>query len=148
MTVNLANQTATGGDATGDTFSSIDNVWGSQLGNDTLIGSSGDNVFFEQGGNNLLIGNGGHDTFAFMPMFAGANTVVDYRVGDDHLNFVGVDGLQELNFTQVAAGTLVTYDNDEGSILLLGVNTQDLLAHAATDILFTEAGSTDPLFLS
>lgn len=144
VVINLANQTAIGGDATGDTFANVQNVWGSQEGNDTLIGSSGDNAFFEQGGNNLLVGNGGHDTFAFGATLTGSNLVADYRVGDDRLAFVGVDGMEDLNFTQTAAGTLVTYDDFSGSVLLLGVNTQDLLQHAATDIMFTE--TLEPVF--
>lgn len=136
VTVNLATQTASGGDAQGDTFSGIENVWGTQEGNDTLIGSSGNNVFFEQGGNNFLVGNGGSDTFAFMSMNESSNLVADFRVGEDHLAIVGSETMQDLNFTQTLAGTLVSFDDT--SILLLGVNTQDLLQHAATDIVFTQ----------
>lgn len=141
VVVNLANQTASGGDAQGDAFSSIENVWGTQLGNDTLIGSSGNNVFFEQGGNNTLVGNGGRDTFAFMSIFEGSNLVADFRVGDDRLAIIGNETMQDLSFTQIGSGTVVSFEDT--SILLLGVNTQDLLQHAATDIVFL--ANTDTL---
>jgi Ca2+-binding RTX toxin-like protein len=145
VTVNLANQTATGGDATGDTFSNVQNVWGSQEGNDVLIGSSGDNAFFEQGGNNTLVGGLGRDTFAFdWNLDGGSNLVADYQLGVDRLAFVHVDGMEDLNFTQIGAGTLVTYDDYAGSILLLGVNTQSLLQNADANIVFTE--SLEPIF--
>lgn len=143
VVVNLATQTATGGDATGDTLSNIQNVWGSQLGNDTLIGSAGDNVLFEQGGNNFLIGGLGRDTFAF-DFAPGSNVIGDFSMGDDRLAFVGVDGMEDLNFTQLASGTLVTFDDHPGSILLLGVNSQNLQQNG--EFVFTD--SLDTLLLT
>jgi Ca2+-binding RTX toxin-like protein len=144
VNVNLANQTATGGDATGDTFSSVANVWGSQTQNDVLVGSSGSNAFFEQGGNNVLTGNGGRDTFAFNLFNGGSNIVTDFTVGNDRLVFVNEGSLADVNFSQTANGTLVTFDDHAGSILLAGVNVIDLAQNAQTDIMFTT--SLEPVF--
>ena len=49
VTVNLSDGTATGGDAEGDTFTSIENLSGSAF-DDTLIGDSSDNVLEGAGG--------------------------------------------------------------------------------------------------
>ena len=65
-------------------------------------------------------------------------------MGDDRLAFVGVDGMEELNFTQLASGTMVTFDDHPGSILLVGVNSQDLLQNG--EFVFTD--SLDPLLLT
>lgn len=144
VSINLAAHTANGGDAQGDSLFGIQSLWGSQSGSDTLIGNSTDNAFFEQGGNNVLTGGAGHDTFAFDGLLTGTNTVTDFHIGEDKLAIVGNDSLQDLHFTQTTAGTVVTFDNTSGSILLSGVNAQDLQAHASTDIVFTQ--TTDPIF--
>ena len=62
VTVNLLTNTATGGDAAGDTFSNIDNLIGSKLG-DTLTGDGNDNILTGGAGNDTLIGGDGNDTF-------------------------------------------------------------------------------------
>ena len=144
VSINLAAHTTSGGDAQGDTLSGIQNLWGSQTGNDTLTGDSADNAFFEQGGHNMLTGGAGRDTFAFDGLLTGTNTITDFHIGEDKLAIVGNDTLQDLHFTQTNAGTVVTFDNTSGSILLSGVNAQDLQAHALTDIVFTQ--TTDPIF--
>lgn len=70
VNVNLATGSASGGDATGDSFSGIDGVFGSDH-DDTIIGfdhSSTDpadtytNVFHGGGGNDSMDGAGGHDS--------------------------------------------------------------------------------------
>lgn len=87
VAVNLASHTlgsggATGGDALGDTFDSIENLIGSEAA-DSLTGSTGDNVFTGGGGNDEIIGGSGIDTAVFKGKFAdylittvGSNVVV------------------------------------------------------------------------
>ncbi|MDQ3878219.1 MAG: hypothetical protein M3290_07715, partial [Actinomycetota bacterium] len=62
VTVNLTADTATGGDATGDTLSNFDGVFGSPF-DDVLTGTSGPNSLYGgYGGNDRLRGLGGADT--------------------------------------------------------------------------------------
>jgi Ca2+-binding RTX toxin-like protein len=61
VTVDLAAGTGLGGDAQGDTLFGIENVTGSNLGNDTLIGTAGVNILAGWGGDDVLRGGGGAD---------------------------------------------------------------------------------------
>ncbi len=79
VSINLANGTVTGGDATGDTLTSIESVVGSG-GNDTITGGlanqtldggggvdsidggSGDDTLFGGAGNDIITGGAGNDT--------------------------------------------------------------------------------------
>jgi Ca2+-binding RTX toxin-like protein len=142
VTVNLALGIGSSGAATGDVISNFQNVLGSDH-NDLLIGSNQDNVLFERFGTNTLIGGGGHDTFAVMDFTESHNLVLDFNVGEDKLAIVGEDTMANLHFTQTIAGTMVSFDNSQATILLAGVNTQDFLAHASTDIEFSQ--TLDPL---
>ncbi len=60
VTVDLGAGTASGGDATGDSFVSIENLGGSQ-NDDTLTGDSGDNRLYGFAGDDVLNGGGGVD---------------------------------------------------------------------------------------
>ena len=61
VNVNLATGAATGGDAAGDTFNSIENLTGSSF-IDVLTGDDGDNILFGGIGDDTLNGGGGNDT--------------------------------------------------------------------------------------
>lgn len=70
VNINLGAGTASGGDATGDTLSGVDGLYGSAF-NDTLIGFNGEvtsgadaytNVFYGNEGNDYLDGAGGGDS--------------------------------------------------------------------------------------
>ncbi len=61
VTVNLATGVGTGGDAQGDTYFGMENVWGSSY-DDFIIGNAGNNVLAGLGGHDTLIGGGGQDT--------------------------------------------------------------------------------------
>jgi Ca2+-binding RTX toxin-like protein len=61
VTVNLTAGTAGGGDAQGDTLVGIENLTGSNQGNDSLVGSAGANTLAGWGGNDLLRGGAGAD---------------------------------------------------------------------------------------
>ena len=63
VVIDLAANTATGGEAAGDRFTSIEGLWGSAFA-DTLRGSAGDNSLTGGDGNDLLEGRGGNDTLA------------------------------------------------------------------------------------
>ncbi|MEM7268930.1 MAG: cadherin-like domain-containing protein, partial [Pseudomonadota bacterium] len=58
VNINLATNSASGGEATGDTFSSIERILGSDFV-DTLTGSTGDDHFSSKGGNDVIdLGDG------------------------------------------------------------------------------------------
>ena len=60
VTVNLSTGTATGGHATGDSFTSIENLTGSRF-DDRLTGDSGSNILDGRAGADILDGKGGSD---------------------------------------------------------------------------------------
>ena len=60
VTVSLAANTATGGDADGDTYDSIENLDGSKF-DDFLTGDDNNNRFYGGKGNDTLVGNAGDD---------------------------------------------------------------------------------------
>ncbi|WP_405401277.1 Hint domain-containing protein [Paracoccus sp. Ld10] len=61
VNVNLATNTASGGDAQGDTISNFENLTGSAQ-NDTLTGNTGANTILGGAGNDFLDGGAGNDT--------------------------------------------------------------------------------------
>jgi len=64
VTVNIASQSASGGDAAGDSITGIENVTGSDV-NDTLTGDNEPNTFAPNAGNDLVDGAGGGDTVSY-----------------------------------------------------------------------------------
>lgn len=149
-----------GGQAEGDSFVSIEDVFGSHY-QDLLIGNGGNNTLNGSAGNDRIIGGagndtivGGHgvdqltggldaDTFAFRASWSGGmsgqDVITDFTLGQDKLQFIGntVDDLGDLTFSQVGADTLMTYGSRGDSITLLNVDMNQLMANAFTDFLFT-----------
>ncbi|WP_342237924.1 beta strand repeat-containing protein [Inquilinus sp. OTU3971] len=96
VTVNLATGAASGGDAAGDTFSSIEQVLGSGFV-DTLTGGANANTLWGMAGNDVLIGGGGgdvlkggagDDSFVYTALSDsaasgfGKDTITDFTTGD------------------------------------------------------------------
>ena len=103
--VDLSDGTATGGDAQGDTFDSIENLIGSAHA-DTLTGDAGNNVLEGGGGADALDGGEGIDTASY----AGSASRVDVRL----------------------SGTVVNYGDATGDTL---TNIENLVGSAHNDIL-------------
>lgn len=91
VTVSLANGTSSGADGS-DTLSNIENVSGSFLYDDSLIGSEGNNQLFGVGGNDTLLGAGGNDT-------------LNGGAGNDSLD--GGTGYDVIDYSQDASGVSV-----------------------------------------
>jgi Ca2+-binding RTX toxin-like protein len=155
---------ASGGQAEGDTFVSIENVTGSQYrdtlfgtdgrntinggGGDDTISAGGDNdIVFGGNGNDWMAGGNGSDTFVFTSAFYGSqngmDTIADFRVGEDILEFRSagwagpIESLEDLAFSQVGNDTVISYGNAGESITLVGVDVAQLHLQAATSFLFT-----------
>ncbi len=83
--VNLATNTVTGGDATGDTIANFERVTGSIYG-DTLTGSNGANNFIGGNGKDILTGSAGTDRFIYTALPQSRLTtydiITDYVLGE------------------------------------------------------------------
>jgi len=145
VTVNLAKQTASGGDAQGDRISGFEGAAGG-FGNDRLIGSSGDNVFEGMGGADTIEGAGGTDTASYEQSRAGVEvrlskgaatgvggdaqgdrlSGIENLVGSDHADRLFGDGLANVIEGRGGADTLAggggrdTFVFDENAIFADG----------------------------
>ena len=121
-----------------DTLIGIENVNGSAVGNDTLLGDAGANQLFGNGGNDtlngrgandVLIGGEGTDTFVFEQGTA-SDTVTDFTFADERLDVAAFFADQA---TALAAArqdgddTVVDLDVGAGDeVRLVGVDVNDL----------------------
>lgn len=107
------------------------NVLDGSAGHDILYGGNGADVLI--GGNgNILAGGKGADQFVFRPDF-GFNTILDFDVKNDYLQFddsifQSVKSILD-HTTNTALGALIS-DGHGDSVLLLGVNKSQLMAHS------------------
>jgi Ca2+-binding RTX toxin-like protein len=104
VTVNLATGSASGGDATGDSITNFERIFGSAQG-DMLTGDTGANMLYGGAGNDtlnggagrdILRGDAGADTFVFssaadIGIGAPPERIVDFTHGDDLLDFSALD---------------------------------------------------------
>ena len=89
VTVNLSNNTASGGFAQGDNIAEFENVTGSNFA-DRLTGDAADNVFDGRGGNDTISGGAGSD-IAYFGVGGGRDTF-DGGAGGGWTDTVIVDG--------------------------------------------------------
>ncbi|AZO76937.1 MULTISPECIES: calcium-binding protein [unclassified Bosea (in: a-proteobacteria)] len=123
LTASLANPNANTGEAAGDTYSSIENLRGSDF-NDTLTGDAGDNVLRGGLGSDALNGGDGFDFADYRNAAAGVtvsltNPAINTgeAAGDTYVSIEGVRGSQ---FNDLLIG-------DAGDNYLRGRNGADVL---------------------
>ncbi len=80
VTINLATGAASGGEAEGDLFQSIENIIGSAFG-DILTGDDGDNVIAPGAGIDAVDGGGGSDTVSYATSALGVTVDLDAGTG-------------------------------------------------------------------
>jgi Ca2+-binding RTX toxin-like protein len=111
-----------GGDAEGDTLSSIENLRGSAF-NDILRGDNGANIIEGGAGNDTLDGAGGNDTVSYEHATAGVK--VDLSISSHAQNTVGA-GLDTIaNFENVTGSQFndrLTGDSHDNTFMGLGGN--------------------------
>ena len=153
VTVNLATNTASGGDASGDTIANFENISGSNnastgdtlTGSDvanTLEGNNGDDVLEGKGGSDFLTGGAGFDTLIVDAFFSLSDTDTLHGGDDtDTLSFIrasdGTFGPTVWNFTldNSGAGSIGTnfvdlaFTNFTGIESLTGRDTSTAGAH-------------------
>ncbi|MCZ8182514.1 MAG: cadherin domain-containing protein [Beijerinckiaceae bacterium] len=97
VTVNLATNSGTGGDAEGDTYVDIENVFGStnddsltgNSGVNTIRGGNGNDTIRGNGGIDQLFGNAGNDTFILDLDVQSTSLTIDGGAHQDAVNLVG-----------------------------------------------------------
>lgn len=128
--VDLASSFLNLGEASGDSYASIEDIFGSSY-NDRLRGDAGNNTIwggngkdFLQGreGDDLLYGGAGSDTFFFVRNW-GSDKVMDFEIGIDVINFV--------NFG-IAGDSIGDYFDQVGSDLVFEFGMSRLLIHNTT----------------
>ena len=132
VTVNLANSTQNlGTDALGDTFTFINNVFGSRF-DDHITGNNNNNVIDGGfGGTDQFTGLGGADTFVF---HGGQLTITDFHAAEnDLIDISTLNGGNSLTPAQLTALISASTGSelslgDNNVIDLTGVNVQTLTA--------------------
>jgi len=122
VVVNLLNDTASGGHATGDTIVGFENIFGS-MNDDTLTGDEQDNT---------IEGGLGRDT---MDGSTGLNDTVSYSISNAGVTV----NLQR----QVASGGHATGDTIRGFENVIGSEYGDVLTGSSADNTFTGLGGDD-----
>ena len=114
ITVDMMNAGANTGDAAGDSFVSIEGVWGSSFddnlygdnNDNTVIGSHGDDVIDGRGGDDLLQGGTGSDTFVF-GSGSGNDVIIDFAAGPSLGDVVDVSDFGFADFTALQSAMSV-----------------------------------------
>ncbi|SMX23617.1 Ig-like domain-containing protein [Boseongicola aestuarii] len=100
----------------------IENAVGSAY-DDILTGNELDNIIKGGGGNDVMTGGAGADTYGFNTDW-GQDTIEDYTVGEDTLDFSGTGlTVEDLLITAVDGDTLVSYG--ENSLRLRGIDGEE-----------------------
>ena len=162
VTVNLADNSAAGGHAEGDSISNFEHIQGTAFddiltgdgginiligavgddtldggsGKDSLRGGDGDDILTGGMGADRLTGGNGSDTFIFLPGDDNTDIITDFANGEDRIDLSGFSGL---SFSDL----IISGDSDNsvidltaqggGKIRLRGFNISDL---DASDFLF------------
>jgi serralysin len=126
VTVSLISNTASGGDASGDTFIGIEDVHGTSY-DDHLIGDDSPNDLSGISGNDLLEGHGGRDL-----LFGGAGIDTLFGMNGDDVLY-GESGQDAL---VGGMGTDSHYGGSEGDLFVWASTDETSVALAAADVIW------------
>jgi Ca2+-binding RTX toxin-like protein len=116
VSIDLTAGTISGGDAAGDTFTSIENLAGSAF-DDSLKGSAAANVLAGGKGSDLLTGGGGDDTYLFN-RGDGQDTII-HSDGDGAVVLGGGIDPAEINFFRNGNDLVLTFLNTDTDVLTI-----------------------------
>jgi Ca2+-binding RTX toxin-like protein len=146
VTADLSTNTGTGGDATGDTYSAIENLIGGD-GGDTLTGDGGANSLLGMGGNDTLTGglgadvlNGGAHGTGDWANYVNSNAAVIVNLQDGLAESGGHAQGDSLFDIEHIFGSTTGNDTLTGNL-----NGNSLVGHSGLDQLFGNDGA-DALF--
>ena len=166
VTASLGDSSINTGDAAGDTYVNIENLYGTTFndvlhgdagnnridgrlgddmlfggdGNDYLIGGAGNDVMNGEGGNDLLLGQVGADIYQFDATH-GTDRIIIFTQGEDLIEFTeGVFDFSALTITQ--DGAHVNIVSSEGTII---VNNSLVADFTSDDFIFASPPSNEPL---
>ncbi|WP_041769204.1 DUF4214 domain-containing protein [Pseudovibrio sp. FO-BEG1] len=141
VSVNLQDKIGLTGDASGDVYVSIENVIGSNFGDDHLVGDDSANILNGYAGNDTLIGGNGNDTliggqgsdiFVFGNAHFGNDTIKDFEAGAGSDDVIHFDSAFFANFETVLAAastngsdTVISLDGNN-SLTLKGIQVSEL----------------------
>ncbi|WP_373504778.1 beta strand repeat-containing protein [Aestuariivirga sp.] len=157
VTVNLAANTASGGDATGDTISGFENVIGTAFA-DTITGDGNDNDLVGGDGNDLLNGGAGGDTLnggngIDTASYAGSAAGVTINLGTGSVTGGDATGDMLISIENIlgsAEADTITGDNNantleggDGDDVIIGQGGDDTLIGGAGADALIGSGGTD-----
>jgi RTX calcium-binding nonapeptide repeat (4 copies) len=142
VTVNLFNNTVSGGDGAGDTILNFQAIVGSD-NNDNLYGNNGVNYISGAGGNDVIAGFGGNDNltggagndiFYYGSAGFGSDEITDFSIGQDqaYISSALASSFGALTIVQSGINTVVTFAG--GSLLLDNITATNL--HASDFVFF------------
>ncbi|MDJ0716024.1 MAG: chondroitinase-B domain-containing protein [Prochloraceae cyanobacterium] len=132
VSVNLATNINTGGDAQGDTLVAIENLIGSNFG-DSLVGNDGNNIIEGAGGADTIEGGLGSDTASYddSNQAVNVNLATGINSGGDAAGDIlsGIENLigSDENDTLTGNGGINSIEGGDGNDLLIGSAGADIL---------------------
>lgn len=158
IVADLANSGSNTGDASGDTYTSVEDLQGSRFddklsgdeGANWLFGGSGsDEIFGREGadtinggmGADFLVGGGGADLFIFKDSST-SDTVLDFEVGIDRLDVSvwGASNFEDIYIASTHNGTAytlaLTINGTENALFLKDLSSTSFAALSADDFIF------------
>ena len=106
-------------------------------GDDTLVGGDGNDTLHGGTGNDTLTGGAGANIFAYGTKTFGADTIEDFKVGTDELDFTGSGlSLADLKIEEKNGDTILTVRETGSTITLKGVTglTETVLVNNAVGL--------------
>ncbi len=147
VTANLATGMGSGGDATGDTYTSIENIDGSAFA-DTLTGNAGNNSLWGNGGNDVLTGGAGDDQLLGGDGHDGlrGGAGADFLDGGDGVDTVYYQDSSAGVTAYLTAGLVIGFDaegfgGDAEGDMYFGI--ENLVGSYHDDFVLGSAGSND-----